>query len=272
MLKEVILTEPSAVEDWVGTIKKNWQEIPPLDLSGTKFQHLAIICDGNRRSAQERGLPPFWGHRAGVETIKGIMKAGRQWGINNLTFWLWSTENWKRDVQQVDFVMGLAARFLQDPSLVQELTANQTRFIHLGRKDRLPQSVAQSIEALEKLTAHFSNRTVNACIDYGGLDEMVRAVIRMKEQISIGRFNLNDLETDPDIIKKFLDTGSQPDPHLVLRTGCQAEEMPRSSGFMPLQTAYSGWLFDPVLFPDLTPDILQQSICKFINCQMRKGR
>ena len=152
----LINLEPEPILTWLREVEQTWSNIPELDLSGSGLRHLVIICDGNRRAAEERGLEPVWGHRVGVETIKGIMKAGREWGIDNLTFWVWSTENWQRDKGQISFIMNLATRFINQQDFVDSFLKTQTRFIHLGRKDRLPNSLSQAIEALE------SNRSKNA--------------------------------------------------------------------------------------------------------------
>lgn len=271
-LEQRVYQEPEEVVVWTREIRDRWSQAPGLDLEGSDFKHLAVICDGNRRAAKERGLKSYWGHRAGVETIGGVMDASKKWGIKNLTFWVWSTENWGRDSEQVEFVMGLASRFLGDNDFVNKFAENQARLVHLGRKDRLPSVVMQKITDLEKRTKGFGDLTVNLGMDYGGVDEVVRAVKRMVRQSAMGRFNLDDLRDDPDTILQFLDTGDQPKPDLVVRTGSKVDEVPHTSGFMPLQTTYAGWEFLDDLFPDLTPEILRDSIDKFINYERRMGK
>ena len=240
-------------------------------MSGSDIKNVALICDGNRRAAEQRGVDPVWGHLAGAEVIKGIMKAGKEWGIDTLTFWVWSTENWQRDQSQVNFVMNLATKFISSRDLVETFLRKKTRFVHLGRKDRLPNTLRQAIEFLEKKTADFGQTTVNLAMDYGGLDEASRAVVRLAQQVISGRFNLKDLEDDPETILKFLDTGNQSRPDLVIRTGVKTNEMAHTSGFMPLQTAYAGWQFEESFFPDFTPEHLKASIEQFISYQRRMG-
>jgi len=263
--------EPKAVKLWTEEIERKWLNIPDFKIDENKLKHLAVICDGNRRAAERRGLPSFWGHRAGIETIKGLMKAGEKWGINTLTFWVWSTENWQRDEKQVGFVMNLASKFLKQKDFTDTFIEHETRFIHLGRKDRLPTSVQEGIGALEKRTANFDKRTINLAMDYGGIDEVARAVTRLVRQTNIGRFNLDDLERDPGIISGFLDTDGQDRPDLVIRTGTKPGEIPHTSGFMPLQTTYAGWEFIGDLFPELTPKQVITSLEKFTDYKRRMG-
>lgn len=128
------------MNQWLQEINSCWQQLPSLQVDNNKLKHIALICDGNRRAAEERGLPVFLGHRAGLEVIKGIAKAGRQWGINTLTFWVWSTENWERDNRQVNFVMRLTRNYLGQDELRRELVENEVRFRHIGRLDRFSNS------------------------------------------------------------------------------------------------------------------------------------
>jgi len=264
--------EPESVRAWLQEIKQRWSNIPEFDLSKSDFKHLAVICDGNRRAAKQRDLDAFWGHRAGVEVIKGIMETGRGWGIDNLTFWVWSTENWTRNQKQIAFVMALATRFINERDLAKTFSRNQTRFVHLGRKDRLPSGLSRAIKSLEKKTVDFNQMTVNLAMDYGGIDEVSRAVIRLTQQTKAGRFNLEDLINDPQTILGFFDTVGQPNPDLVIRTGVKPNEIPHTSGFMPLQTTYAGWQFEASLFPNLTPEQLKASIQQFINYERRMGK
>lgn len=255
------------LDQWVEEVQKRWEKTPEFRVDTHRLKHLAIICDGNRRAAQQRRLPSYFGHRVGVETIKGMARACRKWDIRTLTFWVWSTENWQRDQEQVEFVMGLADHFLPQQELLDELVANDVRFKHLGRKDRLPQSVALAISNLETKTVSFNQYHLNLALDYGGLDEIVRAIL------TIQRKNVNPVlfRQHPNSIINFLDTAGQDLPDLVVRTGMQKGEFFRTSGFMPLQTAYAVWLPVRTLFPDLTPNELKVGIDSFVEYQRRFG-
>ncbi len=250
-----------AMEVWLGDIKKAWGVIPSADLGG-KISHLAVICDGNRRAAEARGLPKYWGHRAGLEVILGIAGAGKKWGIDNLTFWTWSTGNWKRDSEQIEFVMTLAREYLRDPRILDNLRENQAKFRHVGRKDRLPQEVVRALGELEEKTVGFGDRTLSIAMDYGGVDEVQRAVEKM--------FALGAVA--PQAILGYLDTVGLPDPELVIRTGEGRGRIKHTSGFMPLQTSEAGWAFTEEFFPDLTPNGLKGIIDEFSGYEMRKGK
>jgi|GEM_PF-451326 len=265
---------PLTLEAWVGEIKSQWQieKIPEYEMDPEKIKHLAIICDGNRRAAVEKGLNPWDGHRAGVEVIKGIAQAGRKWNIQTLTFWVWSTENWGRERAQVEGVMALAARHLTDTRVIEEFQKEGVKFVHLGRKDRLPKSVLSAIVSLEEQTAKYEPYTLNMAMDYGGLDEATRGVGKIIKGIQEGSLNPELIQKNPQAILGFLDTAEQALPDLVIRTGVKEGEIPHTSGFMPLQTAYSGWVFLPDLFPNLTPEILLEPISEFVEYERRMGR
>lgn len=264
--------QESELNAWLAEIETAWKNIPEFQTDPGKLKHLAVICDGNRRAARERGLNPYFGHRAGVEVIRGIAKACRQWDVRAVTFWTWSTENWEREEGQVEFVMSLAEKFLPDERFFGELVENRVRFTHFGRKDRLSDPIQATFERLERDTSQFDQYRLNLAMDYGGLDEVSRAVERMFVSFKEGTFNPEIIRQNPQAILGFLDTATQVLPDLVIRTGVKEGEIPHTSGFMPLQTAYSGWAFLPDLFPRLTPETLLSSINVFLDYESRKGK
>jgi len=270
--KSIFDNPEASLNAWLDEIGDRWKNIPPFMVNSERLKHLAVICDGNRRAAKERGLNPYFGHRAGIEVIKGIARACRQWNIRTLTFWTWSTENWEREKEQVKFVMDLAEKFLSDTKFFNELTENQVKFTHFGRRDRLPDSIIETLKNLENQTAKFNQYRLNLAMDYGGVDEMARAIARIFESFKQGIANPEMIERNPQAILGFLDTASQVLPDLVIRTGVKEGEIPHTSGFMPLQTAYSGWIFLPDLFPNLTPQTLLPLIRTFLNYERRKGK
>lgn len=260
------------LKEWFANIESAWKNVPEFKIDTIKLKHLAIICDGNRRAARARGLPDYFGHRAGVETIKGIARASREWGLKTLTFWVWSTENWMRDREQVEFVMYLAGRFLSDKELIEELVDSQVKFRQLGRKDRIPKDVKNAIEALENKTEYLDKHNLNLALDYGGWDEIARAWVKMHEKAVKDPALVKRILEDPKVISTFLDTEEQEFPNMVIRTGMEAGEILRTSGFMPLQTAYSGFFPVEEYFPDVAPIQLIEVIQKFQEYEMRKGR
>ncbi len=259
-------------EQWLERVKNGWASIPEFQIDPRRLKHLAIICDGNRRAATQMGHGPWVGHRMGVEVINGILEAGRAWGITNLTFWTWSTENWKRDADQTRFVMELASTYLKDPRTLDNLTKHQVRFAHFGRKDRVPTKVREAIEYLESETKHFEKLHLNLALDYGGLDETARGIGQIVEWIKKGKLTQTELIANPGIILGALDSQNQPNPDLVIRTGVSEGEIPHTSGFMPLQTTYAAWKFIPELFPNLTPNILLNQIKEFLDYDKRLGK
>lgn len=264
--------KPRSVEEWIAQIKKTWENVPEFKVDTQKLKHLAIICDGNRRAAKEIRLNPFLGHQAGIETVQLASKACRQWDIHTLTFWLWSTENWQRDKMQVEFIMNLFKKTLQNPEFINELCENQVNFKHLGRKDRFSKPTREGLETWEKKTAHFSRYQLNVALDYGGEDEIARAIAQISLEVKQGRLSPEKITKNPEIISKFLDTRNQPPVDLIIRTGTKPDEIPHTSGFMPLQSAYAGWAFITDLFPNLTPNSLLNPIKEFQEYQRRLGR
>lgn len=258
--------------EWLEDVERRWQTVPKAQIDSEKFKHLGIICDGNRRAARARGLEPHLGHQIGVEVIKGIARAGRKWDIKALTFWVWSTENWSRDTFQTNFVMSLAADNLSRTDFQKELQENMVCFRQIGRRDRLPPLLQEILLNLERQTQQHDRFFLNLALDYGGVDEMSRAVLKMFLNHLQGNFDPAKLQDRPETIYQYLDSFGQPLPDLVIRTGNTRGEVPHTSGFMPLQTAYAGWEFIPTLFPDMTPKRLLSSVNRFLDYERRKGK
>lgn len=219
------------------------------------LNHVALIADGNRRWAREKNLPSFEGHRRGFENIKKLLKKGRDLGIKVMTFWVFSTENWKRKQEEVGYLMKLAQEVIEVQ--LKEAIEEETRIVHIGRKDRLPPELKTKIEKAEEQTKKFTKYYFVIALDYGGHDEIMRAAAKMKD---IGTEKLDD----------YLDTSilPYPNPDLIIRTG--GEE--RLSGFMTWQSAYSEYFFSPLHFPDFTPEELEKAAEEFKSRQRRFGK
>jgi undecaprenyl diphosphate synthase len=197
--------------------------------------HIAIIVDGNRRWAKEQGKPAFFGHMRGYERVQDILLHAKEMGISVITLWAFSTENWKREESEVSNLLELITKGLS--KVYVEAKKEKMRIVHLGRRDRLGKTLSNLIEKTEEETKEYKDFTLCIAIDYGGQDEIERAEKRM----------LSSIENDKTIID-FLDTSLSkiPNPDIVIRTGGEK----RTSGFMPLQSAYSEWFFEEKLFPD----------------------
>jgi undecaprenyl diphosphate synthase len=217
--------------------------------------HVAIICDGNRRWAKNKGLSSFEGHRQGFENIKALSKKAKKLGIQIITFWVFSTENWKRAVEEVGYLMNLAETVIE--SQIKSAIEEETRIVHIGRKDRLPEQLRKKIEKAENDTKQFSKYYFVMALDYGGQDEIERAVRKMKDPAS-------------EKIDSYLDTAilPHPNPDLIIRTSGEY----RLSGFMTWQSAYSEYLFSPLLFPEFTPDALEKAIAEYGERGRRFGK
>lgn len=219
------------------------------------LNHVALIADGNRRWAREKNLPSFEGHRKGFENIKKLLKKGRDLGISVMTFWVFSTENWKRQQEEVGYLMRLAEEVIEVQ--LKEAIEEETRIVHIGRKDRLPEGLKAKIAKAEEETKKFTKYYFVIALDYGGHDEILRAVTKMK-----------DAKTEN--LDSYLDTSilPYPNPDLIIRTG--GEE--RLSGFMTWQSAYSEYFFSPLKFPDFLPEELEKAVEEFKSRQRRFGK
>jgi len=218
-------------------------------------KHVAIIADGNRRWAKERNLPSFEGHRKGFENIKELSKEAKKLGINIITFWVFSTENWKRTAEEVGYLMRLAEKVIDGQ--IKDAIAEETRIVHIGRKDKLPIPLIKKIEKAEEMTKQFDKYYFVIALDYGGHDEILRAVQKMK-----------DVKTEK--IDDYLDTHvlPYPNPDLIIRTS--GEE--RLSGFMTWQSAYSEYYFSDLYFPDFGPAELEKAVIEYGNRKRRFGK
>lgn len=225
-------------------------------------RHIAIIPDGNRRWARERNLPTFFGYKKGFDQSIEISKKARKLGIKVLTFWAFSTENWQRPKEEISYLMKLYSQMI-DKNLKMALEES-IRIIHLGRKDRITKDLAEKIIQAEKKTINFDKHFLAIALDYGGKDELLRAIQRFKNSKSKPK------SLDEENFNQFLDTKDlpYPNPDLIIRT---SGEM-RTSGFMLWQSAYSEWIFFPKYFPDFTSQDLEECVGEYTKRQRRFGR
>lgn len=221
--------------------------------------HVVIIPDGNRRWAKSKGYEGTFGHyKAGAyDNIEELFKEGQKLGIRYMSIWGFSTENWKRNEKErkeiFDLILSGVERFLKNAH------KNKMRFRHIGRKDRLPKRLINSLNKLEEETKDYDKFNVQLFLDYGGKDELVRAVNKMlKARVK---------KVDEEDFHNMLDSRGVPDPDLIIRTSGEH----RLSGFMPFQSAYSELYFSEVYFPDFTSHDLRNAIKEFGRRQRRFG-
>lgn len=229
---------------------------------GTKVpDHVAMILDGNRRWARARGLKPWEGHKAGFEAVKKIANASRELGVHTFTVWAFSTENWERAREEIDEIMNILRFAFKD--LSSQLHKDKVRLVHLGRKDRFPEDIQQELIKLERETKEYGQHTFNVALDYGGHDELVRAVHR----ISNSKFPINQLTTKN--FGDFLDTGDQPYPNVDLFIRTSGEQ--RTSGLLPWQMEYAEYYFENDHLPDFSPEKFREAILDYSRRRRRYG-
>jgi undecaprenyl diphosphate synthase len=228
-------------------------------------KHIAIIPDGNRRWARERNLPVIEGHRKGAEVVLKLIKKAKKLDIKILSFWAFSTENWERMKKEVSGLMRLFEQAIN--ANLNNIIKNKIRFIHIGRKDRLSTSLRKTITTAQEESKDFNQHYFVLALDYGGRDEILRAINKLRENF---KFQISNFKLDEEGFKQFLDTKDlpYPDPDLVIRT---SSEM-RTSGFMIWQAAYAEWIFHPKYFPDFTPEDFEECIKEYQKRQRRFGK
>lgn len=240
----------------VGNLLKSFDEKEEI-LNVPK--HVAIIPDGNRRWAKERGMEGWRGHeKAGdVDNMVALFESAKEMGVKYISFWGFSTENWKREKEENDKLFNVLLKRIK--GFLDYAHKNKVRFRHFGRKDRFSKDVLDALEKLEKETEKYSDYNVNLCLDYGGRDEILRAVNKLlkakAKEISIEQFS------------NMLDTKGVPEPDLIVRTSGEK----RLSGFMPWQGIYAELHFIEKHFPDFRPEDVRECVEEFSRRTRRFG-
>lgn len=244
--------------------KANQNDKPlEFDECGEIPAHIAVIMDGNGRWAKMRNLPRFFGHRAGMNTVKEIVKAADEIGVKTMTMYAFSTENWKRPREEVDFLMKLPQEFLSTE--LDELIERNVRLRMLGVKEGLPVHTLEALEAAEERTKHNTGLQLNFALNYGGRTELVHAFAQLARRVQAGE--LKPEEIDEAAISRHLYTGDLPDPDLLIRTSGEI----RLSNFMLWQMAYTELWFTDVLWPDFTKEHFYQAIAEYQGRARRYG-
>jgi undecaprenyl diphosphate synthase len=224
--------------------------------------HIAIVLDGNRRWARARGLPDTDGHKAGYKAMKEVVKASRDLGIHTLTVWGFSTENWERPKRETLDIMNLVRKFLSD--FEDEYQKEGVRLIHLGRKDRLPKDILKYIGSLEARSKNNNKHILNVALDYGGRNEIIRAVKRIIAD------NVKESEISEELFSSYLDTADQPYPCPDLFVRTSGEQ--RTSGLLPWQTAYTEYYWEQDHLPDFSAEKLRNIILDYSRRRRRFGK
>lgn len=222
--------------------------------------HIGIILDGNRRWAKEKGFPTLIGHKKGVDNVREIVKHAQKIGIKYLTFYCFSTENWDRSEEEIGYLMNIFITFIKKN--LAELMEENIVLKHLGDPKRLPAKLQKVlIDACEK-TKNNSGMTVSIALNYGGRDEIKRAIKKIIQE-KIKPENITD-----KVINNHLDTASMPYPDLLIRTSGEQ----RLSGFLLWQAAYAELYFSEIYWPDFHERDLDEAIAEFNRRQRRFGK
>jgi undecaprenyl diphosphate synthase len=219
--------------------------------------HVGIIMDGNGRWAMRRGLPRLAGHHAGTENVRRITTACADVGVEVLTIYAFSTENWRRPRDEVRGLMGLLAQRIDKEAA--ELHRNNVKIRHVGVLDGINARLAERVRAAVELTRDNTRLVLNVAFNYGARDEIARAVQRLVAD------GVPASDVTPELIDRYLDTAGLPDPDLIIRTGGEM----RLSNFLLWQSAYAEYYSTGVCWPDFSPDELYQAFADYA-CRARR--
>ncbi len=225
-------------------------------------QHVAIILDGNGRWAKSKGMPRNYGHVQGAKTVEKICEEAYRMGIQYLTVYAFSTENWNRPADEVDALMGLLRNYMK--TCLKTAAKNNMCVRVIGEKSRLDEDIRRRIAELEAATKENTGLHFQIAINYGGRDEIIRAVKKLAKQVQAGELN-------PDITQEqfdgALDTAGIPEPDLLIRT-CGEQ---RISNFLLWQLAYTEFYFTPIAWPDFTKEELEKAVAAYNKRDRRYG-
>lgn len=226
--------------------------------------HIAIIMDGNGRWAQGRGQHRLFGHKAGVDSVREVVETSRSLGVQHLTLYAFSTENWRRPEGEVSGLMTLLQSYLR--SELKTMLRNDIRLCCLGEIQQLPAEVQRVLEKTMAETMHCGAMVLNLALSYGGRSELVRAARALAQDCEEGRFHWEDL--DEELFAGRLYSAGQPDPDLLIRTGGEH----RLSNFLLWQLSYAELYFTETKWPDFRRPHLLEAIAAYNQRQRRFGR
>ena len=226
-------------------------------------RHIAIIMDGNGRWAKKRGLPRTAGHAAGAEAFRRTANYCRELGVEYLTVYAFSTENWKRSAEEVAGIMKLLGKYLEEA--LRDMEKNHVRFRFFGDLSRLSPALQKLCMDAQSRSAEYGDVQVNFCLNYGGRDEIVKAAAAFARDVAAGKRKPEELTEE--LLSSYLYSADVPDPELIIRP---SGEM-RTSNFLLWQSAYSEYVFLNVLWPDFQPADLDEAIEEYNRRNRRFG-
>ena len=225
-------------------------------------RHIAIIMDGNGRWAKKRGLPRTAGHKAGAEAFRRIANYCRSIGVEYLTVYAFSTENWKRSAEEVSGIMKLLGAYLKEA--LEDMEKNRVKFCFFGDLSRLSPQLQKLCNEAQSRSGQYDVQ-VNFCLNYGGRDELVRAAKAFSQDVADGKHKPDELTEE--LLASYLYSADVPDPELIIRPSGEL----RTSNFLLWQSAYSEYVFLNVLWPDFGPDDLDEAIAQYHQRNRRFG-
>ena len=226
-------------------------------------EHVAIIMDGNGRWAKKRLMPRNFGHKQGAKVVEQICEDAHSLGIKYLTVYAFSTENWKRSVEEVSGIMNLLRNYLVDS--IERASKNNMRVRIIGDRTALDKDIVEKIEELEEKTKGYDGLTFTIALNYGGRDELRRSIQAIAADVKADKLSLSEI--DEKLIGSYLDTDGIPDPDLMIRTSGEV----RLSNYLIWQLAYSEFCFMDVLWPDFTIEHLKDAIRYYNKKERRFG-
>lgn len=235
-----------------------------IKIDGDKLpRHIAIIMDGNGRWAKQHAIGRIRGHKQGAKAVRTVVKTCREIGIEYLTLYAFSVENWERPAKEVEALMFLLEEYLTKET--KELQKQQIRLATIGEIDRLHPSVKEKLLQAKEITAKNYKMVLNLALSYGGRDEIINAVKRIVQDNVKGKIDINDITKET--FNNYLYTSGMPDPDLLIRTSGEY----RISNFLPWQMAYTELYFTNVLWPDFSKDDLLKAIASYQKRERRFG-
>ncbi|TET82279.1 MAG: isoprenyl transferase [Anaerolineales bacterium] len=235
-------------------------DVKPFELPDKIPMHVAIIMDGNGRWARARGLPRMAGHRAGVDNLRRVLEACVEFGIQYLTIYAFSTENWERPVDEVRGLMNILEEVIDRE--LQKLDENGVQLRHIGRLERLHPKLQEKVRHAIELTRNNQKLVLNIAWNYGGRAEIVDAIRRIVAD------GISQAEVEEDLVSRYLYTADCPDPDLIIRTSGEL----RVSNFLIWQGAYSEWYITSTYWPDFNREELLKALCDYASRERRFGR
>ena len=224
--------------------------------------HVGVIMDGNGRWAKKRGLPRKFGHREGAKTFRTIARHAKALGVSYITFYAFSTENWKRPQEEVDAIMDLFDKYLDE---VEDFIDENIRVRFIGDRTMLKPSLQAKMQHVEEISKDFDSMTLVLAINYGGRDEITHAVKGIAEDVKTGKLDVSQI--DEKMIQSRLYTEEIPDVDLIIRPSGEQ----RLSNFLIWQSAYAEYYFTNILWPDFSKKDLEKAVMTFSERNRRFG-